>query len=308
MRRLGFDVSLKLLVEEQDVDYLKYVYGESFGNPGEDEDAEWVVCAREGDAPDRDLAANLRSAQPDLVLAVGVAAARRVVPHLAMTPMVLWSVGSLGGPREVFEKAALILGPSPDSIERMRWRFPRLIGKIHPVAVGRDWLRAEIASTAGPGSPWTARRLDVVFAAAFWDGRPKDLEAVVELSRRLSDLELGLVGEAPHGLSGIECYGLVVDRARYLSILGDARLMVCPSSSFSSCCLPLEEAAAMGCRLVCTPSCGNRGLLRSVRVAVSAAPRDLERAIRIALESEPPPREPAASEGFDDLMQILAVV
>jgi hypothetical protein len=341
MQRAGVEARLVLLVEERDLDYLEYVSGGRFGNPKDLPGVECILCAREeDDEPDRDVRTALETARPDVVLAIGTPAAARLLPHVGGTPVLLWATGQIDAPpkrrtwswprqplrdsryaeilrsptvwrswnRAVLEQCRLILAPSPDTVELLLHLYPRWQGKIHPLALHADWVASQTASDRSTGTSWDDRALDVVFVAARWDLESKNLSCIQDLRRRLPDLRLALVGEVISCPEGIECLGLIVDREQYLGVLCDSRVMACPTSAHSAHCSPLEEAAALGCRLVCTPHCGNRLLVPGAHVAESASAAHLEIAIRAALESEPTALERPAVEGFDELLQILAVI
>jgi hypothetical protein len=124
MRCHGLNVGYANIIDEQDLDYFKYVFGKDYGNPNGLDNVHNCDLTGPLNHPHPELTALLRDLSPDLMVGVGDIASRLMKRALPEKKLVF--LGGAGGQQV---KQAILEGKATDLVEQ-----ERIIGR----ALGRD--------------------------------------------------------------------------------------------------------------------------------------------------------------------------
>ncbi|KAA3634382.1 MAG: glycosyltransferase, partial [Proteobacteria bacterium] len=209
--------------------------------------------------------------------------------------------------RKVYERADLVITHAEVVARLARAFFPFANDAIHShVFWMHEWILDDARKHHDLARPFERRRIDVLFVASDWARATKNLGLVKEIAARLDGLSVHIAGELDDRLDGVTCHGLVTDRRRLFRLMGDSKVVVCPSR-YDAAPGVLFEAAAMGCSVVATPNCGNWRLCSDALLAPRLDPDDLAARARLGAARFHPPRL-EAFEGiaaYDELRHLL---
>jgi glycosyltransferase involved in cell wall biosynthesis len=292
-------------------------------------------------APQPELARIVRDVDPDVMLAVGDAAAVLLAHAAPERPLVFLLSGFrqmdhgirrgrvrdlqeqmarlrrgaippilFPAEAEAVDRSTLVLTHAPPVLEMARAFFRGGEGKIHPRIVWyAEWIHADALAYAGLARPWAERDVDVLFVANSWERPVKNYALVEEMGRRVPHLRLHVVGEVPRRHGGLVHHGVVADRRALFELVGRARVVASPSL-FDAAPGVLFEAATLGCNVVASRNCGNWRLCHDALLAEPLGPRvfadRLERAVAEPLESRL--EEFLQSGSLSDLVETVEVV
>jgi hypothetical protein len=347
MQADGVEVRYLTVIEERDEAYHRFVCGGDYGNPDGLDGASRCVLREPFEAPHPGLAAAIAEQSPSVVLAVGDLAAILATGSAGGVPVVLLLTGADDLPerrtpleaRPPFSRALhdaladkgsrtpwstaphpcfapvaartsyLIVAPSEPARQIFLASYPSFSGKTHPRPVAPvAWLERDLARFEELRRPWQERDIGAVFVANRWRRSVKGL-ALVEAIAGTLERPIVVVGEGARELRGVEKAGLETDRREYLSLLGRARAVVCPSN-FELSSTPLYEGVAMGCNAIASTDCGNVEVCDPGLVATPGDAASFAEKIERAWES--PGAEAASSpsgdEAYRDLIETLEVV
>jgi glycosyltransferase involved in cell wall biosynthesis len=286
----GLDVHLVNLVDGFDVPYLQYVLGPNYGNPKLLASVHNCVLTHPRQRRHEALARLVDDVSPDVVLARGDIAA--VLLRLAAPSARL--IYAAAGCQQVgfqmaqgrVDSALAILNRRPSTA-----RAPALISgreseaiasadlilvcsdllkalldhflpywhacKVFPDAIwSAEWIHEAAGAECVVAPPFAERSIDVLFVASSWSRVEKNLPMVRRIAASLPGFHIGIVGECDQPVPGATSYGFVVDSARVLAIMADAKALVCPSGFDASPGI-LFEASRIGCNVVASRNCGN---------------------------------------------------
>ncbi|HEY7530845.1 MAG TPA: hypothetical protein VIC56_09230 [Gemmatimonadota bacterium] len=304
LRERGLDASYVTIVDPSDLDFFRLLFGPAAGNPDGLDGVHTLVLRERLGAPQPELAALVRELDPDVILAVGDAAAYALGRAAPDRPLVFLASGfrqidqgvtlrrvrdlqeqmarirrgvalSLIYPSEAdaVERATLVMTHAPPVLEMARAFFPGYAGKIHPRVVWyAEWIHADALAFADLARPWDDRDVDVLFVANSWERAVKNWPLVEEMGRRLPGLRLHVVGEVPRRAPGLTYHGMLTDRRRVFELMGRARAVASPSV-FDAAPGILFEAATLGCNVVASMNCGNWELCDESLLAHPFTPR-----------------------------------
>jgi glycosyltransferase involved in cell wall biosynthesis len=289
MQRDGLDVHLVNLVDRFDVPYLQYVLGADYGNPRSLPNVRNCVLTTRS-RPEDALVRLIDDVSPDVIMARGDIATVLIKRAAPGVPVIYGAAGcqqvglqmSLGRadtalgilgrrPRTV-RAPALIAGRESEAVaaadlvlacsDLLKALLDHFLPywhacKVFPPAIwSAEWIQEAAAAEEVVGAPFAERSIDVLFVASSWARVEKNLPMVKRIVSGLPGLAIGIVGECDPAVPGATCYGFVADRALLLGLLGDAKVLVCPSGFDASPGI-LFEAASMGCNVVASRNCGN---------------------------------------------------
>lgn len=293
LQRRGLPVAYVNLIPAEHESFFHSTFGPSLGNPSGLRDVHncWVQFPPFSDQAD--LGKLLASLQPQQLVGCGYIAAwllHRMAPQLPLTFLTagfrwaqdlisdgifpdfislrdhLRAYGSQGLPpfharqREAFLACQRCLTHADMIGELYRLSFPNQQHKLHPrVLWMADISFAEAAAYGKLCRPFAERRLDLLFVASRWDRPEKNFPMLQAIASACPHLRVGIVGLCEQPPALCECFGMLTERAEVLKLLGDARVLVCPSI-FDAAPGILYEGAAMGCNLVASQNCGNWSL------------------------------------------------
>lgn len=341
LRERGLDTSYLTLVDPEDADFFRLLFGPDAANPLGLDGVHPVLLNERLAAPQPELSRLVRDLDPDVMLAVGDAAALLLARAAPERPLVFLAAGfrqmdhgirrrnvrdlkeqmariRRGGvppiihpsEAEAVERATLVVTHAPPVLEMARAFFPGYEGKIHPRVVWyAEWIHADARSFADRSRPWAERDVAVLFIANSWERPVKNYGLVEEMGRRVPHLRLHVVGEVPRRGHGLVHHGMLADRGTLFDLMGRARVVASPSL-FDAAPGILFEAATLGCNVVASRNCGNWELCHESLLAEPLEPGvfadRLERAAAEPLESRL--GDFLASGSLRDLAETLEVL
>lgn len=277
----GLDVHYLNLVPAGDVDRFRALYGPRWENPRDLHSVHTCILAGPLYEERPELTAQLEVIAPDLTVGVGDIATylmKRARPDgelLFLTtgsqqvdkrvPFTEQGIGGNGGrpatpdrkEREAVALSDRILTHSEMTRDVYRHFYPEAAHKIDLRVVWfAEWIHQEAAEHAHLGRPFADRSIDALFIANDWSRVEKSYPLVASIAARLNGLSVHVVGAVPEEIPSARYHGVVASRAELFAIMGDARVVVSPSS-FDAAPGILFEASAMGCNVVASRNCGN---------------------------------------------------
>ncbi len=295
MQKDGLDVSYLNLIEEQDVEYYRYVFGEHFGNPKCLAKVYNCVLSEPLLVPHHELDACISGLSPDIFLGFGYIAAlllKRSAPdkrliflttgcEQAKNYIAMNRFGKLTSERDLITLSEFIhrVKGSPILFHKLekktveisdliithsdiikflyRYFFPYQSGKIHSdVMWFAEWIYREALDYSGSKKTFFERDIDIVFVASSWGRLEKNYSLVKKIISRCKSLNIHIVGEVENKISYANYHGLITDREELLVLLGRSKTIVCPSL-FDAAPGILFEASAMDCNIIASGNCGN---------------------------------------------------
>lgn len=289
----GFDVAYINLINQDDEDYFRFVYGDRIGNPGQLENVYNCILRGPLFSSHPELTKLIEELAPDLMLGDGFIAALLMKKAFPGRPMLL-STNALSqatryvalhpkrqnvlddlkragsrlpclNPREkeAFERSDFIITHSDMVRDFVCQIFPRFIGKVYSNIVWRaEWIVQNAEVYKSLARPFAERDIDLIFIASSWQRPEKNLAMVKKLVSRNRSLDIHIVGELDKQLGATTCHGLVSNRQDLFALLGRTRTLVCPSL-FDAAPGVLFEASVMGCNVVAAKNSGNWQLCNS---------------------------------------------
>lgn len=289
MQADSLDVAFLNIIDEQDVDYFRYVFGESFGNPKSLPNVHNCILRGPLFYPHPELTDLIKDLAPDIFVGVGYIAAlltKRAEPEIPLAYLttgcsqaqlfiekkppndciaLIQLLNRLKGlppimndqEREAVRTAELIITHSHLTKELYGLFFPSQVGKTYSDIVWfADWIYKSAFEYSELCQPFSEREIDVLFIASIWDRPVKNYKIVKELISRLRGLSIHIVGETTEVLTEAKHHGFVPKREEVFTLLANAKTIVCPSALDAAPGI-LFEASAMGCNIITSKNCGN---------------------------------------------------
>ena len=278
MQADGLEVAYVNLLERQDIDFFKFVFGEEFGNPKSLERVKNIIVDGPVFASDPQVAPLPDRLAPNVTVGIGFAAALWVKRAAPKTPLVFIPTTCLyipnrapkrkhffpraRGPRpnrpavvSAAEKEAaaiseLIITPSPVIKDSFTISYPWVANKIYADVIwDAEWRCEGVPARSELNRDFSKRDIDVLFVATSWENPEKNYPLVKRLIPRLKGVNAHVVGEVPEKIPRASHHGLVIDANEYYGLLGRAKTIVCPAV-FDPLPEALIEASLMGCNIV----------------------------------------------------------
>lgn len=310
------------LISAEHRDFYLYKFGEHWKNPLGLPRVSTCYLPPTLEAQRESLHRFLQQCCPSLVLAVGYVAGRLL--HSQGFPVIYLAWGcremtarieqgsfvagdslqdvrpaKAGGETEVVDGVDYLVCDSPLTVEAFTRFWPAQSGKIHPISLSLErFQEAEARRYLGFSKPFEERSIDLMFSASNWERETKNFPFAKQLKKRFPHLRVKFLGEGP-----VDCVeGLVASREKYFRLLGNTKVLVCPSV-FDSAPGVLYEARQMGCNVVASRGCGNAflagetGLVRGAGIEEYIEP--INKALTRPLSPFPAP------ENHRDIMEEL---
>jgi len=185
--------------------------------------------------------------------------------------------------------------------------FPEAGHKLHPRVVSfAEWICRESRRHAPLRRPFSSRAIDVLFVANSWTRPEKNYPLVRRIAAALPEASVHIVGDVPEPVPGAHHHGFLADRERVMGLMGDARVVACPST-FDSAPGVLFEAAVLGANIVASGNCGNWSVCHPDLVARPPSAESFVAAVQAAIARPYPSRLETYLDGqsFADLMDAL---
>ena len=290
MQRDGYAVHYCNLIEQQDEDYYRYIFGKDFGNPKQLNNVHTISLRLPLYRSHIELSERIAEIKPDVLLGSGFIAAhlmkkscpekrtiflttgcqqmkeliirKRAKDFMELENKLNGAIGNL----DIFspeERAALDLcdliitnsGMTDFLFEKF---FPSYTGKIYSDVIWfSEWIYEDALAYSHFKKPFEERNIDVLFISSSWSRPEKGFEFVKQVLYKLSGMKIHIVGESEeaHSLQAV-CHGVMRNRSELFTLLGKAKTVVCPSL-FDAAPGILFEGSAMDCNLVTSKNCGN---------------------------------------------------
>ena len=318
LRAGGADVAFVNLVDEQDAEFFRLVFGEAYGNPRRLDFVRNCILHGPLYHPHPELGALVREHAPDVAIGVGYIAAlllKRAAPEVKtvfLTSGCQQAKDAITGgrasdylaisreiergirrphitcvqEREAIEIADLVVVHSEMTRRLFEYYFPYSTGKIlGPVLSFAPWIYGEAREHAALGRPFDERDIDALFVASAWSRPEKNFAFVKEIAARLPGARIHIAGEAEEKVPNAVHAGLVAEREAMFALMGRARAVVCPSS-FDTAPGILFEASALGCNVVASENCGNAALCDDALRVREFSPAEFVERTRSALATK----------------------
>lgn len=285
LRQDNFDVAYVNLIDGQDADYFRYIFGDNFGNPDRLPHVHNLILREPLYGPQPDLAQLLDEKSPQLMMGVDSIASllmKKAAPNrklifmtagcqslqdlifrtdhdfLSQTKFFSDSLNPILNRRELqaVELADLIIPHSDHTYFLYRHFYPSYEGKIlSDVIWMAEWIYKEARKYSPMRKPFSERNIDVLFLASSWSRAEKNYALVEEIAAR-SKCRLHVLGEVDKQIPGVTHYPLAMNRQMVFELMGRAKTLVCPSI-FDAAPGILFEASAMECNVIASKNCGN---------------------------------------------------
>ncbi len=289
MKQDGVDVSFLNLIEEPDAHYFKYVYGEQFGNPGSLDPVYNCILNESRANSQPALTETLLKLSPDLMIGVGLIAARVMKRALPQKRLLFLTSNckraqefvlrkerrdSIGLTKllqepdrrfhfyDISENAAveisdLIITHSDMTLFFFQNLYRAQIGKIYPEVIWKaEWMLEGATAYTRLQKPFESRDIDVLFVASKWNRPEKNYEFVRRIAKDCRDLNIHIAGEVVRKDLSVTYHGLVAGTEDLFSLFGRAKTVVNPSRIDAAPGV-LFQAAVMDCNIVASKNCGN---------------------------------------------------
>jgi glycosyltransferase involved in cell wall biosynthesis len=289
LRASGLDVVFVNLIDEQDGEFFRHVFGPSYGNPrGLDAVFNCHLSGRlYGDHPE--LETLLEQQAPDVMIGIGFIAALLLARAGHGRKLVFLTSGcqqtknaimrgnardyldvkremdrGIRRPkitsleeRDAVDAADLIVFHSGMTRALYAHYYPYHAGKFAPQTLSfARWIHADAAEHAGVAKPFDERDIDVLFVASDWRRAEKNFAFVEKIAGKAIGRRIDVIGEFEKAARGATHHGLIADRRETFALMGRARTVACPSR-FDTAPGVLFEASALGCNVVASENCGN---------------------------------------------------
>jgi glycosyltransferase involved in cell wall biosynthesis len=153
--------------------------------------------------------------------------------------------------------ADVVLTHSPMIRELYCRLYPDHADRIHPEVFSfAEWIGEDAAEFSTLSLPFDQRDIDALFIASSWRRPEKNAGLVAEITSRLRDHSVHVIGEFAEPFPGATNHGFVGSRAEMFEIMGRTRTVVSPSF-FDAAPGVLFEGSVMGCNVVTSRNCGN---------------------------------------------------
>ena len=290
MQRQGFDVHCLNIIDEQDENYFKYMYGENYGNPKHLHNVHNCVLRNSLFAPHPELEDFIRNIGPDIMVGVGYIASFVMKKADPTKNLLFFASGSYQVVQSIARKKVkdainlekLVKHTRDDRIEIFNTRdkkaadasdliiansdmgkifyqkfFPSCIEKIYENTIwAAEWIYKSAKEYSRFKKDFDSRDIDILFISSIWSRPEKNYKLVKKIASRCKDLKIHIVGEVERKLSCANYHGLITKREELFSLLGRTKTIVCPSLWDSAPGI-LFEASAMDCNIIASKNCGN---------------------------------------------------
>jgi len=343
MRGHGLNAGHVNIIDEQDPDYFRYVFGENYGNPEGLDNVHNCHLTGPLNGPHPELTALLRNLSPDVMVAVGDIAARlmkrahpeiklvflgggggqqvkqailkgkitdlieqeRTIGHASSRPKIL-----AAGENEAIATSDLIIAHSEMTVSLFRYFFPSYVRKLYPDVIWfAEWIYEEALTYSELARPFAQREIDVLFISNSWERKEKNYGLVKEIVSQLGGSEIHIVGEVVDRIPSATYHGLLTRCDEVFRLMGNAKAVVCPSL-FDTAPGILFEASAMGCNIVASKNCGNWRICNdALLVDPCAADTFVEKtALAISRKLQDNMRVFLQSNSYENLVETLSVL
>jgi glycosyltransferase involved in cell wall biosynthesis len=338
MQRDGLDVAYVNLVSEADEVFLRYMFGDNFGNPRSLKNVHTCILNDPLWRGHTSLADLIGALTPDLLFGFGFVAARLLKLAAPSKPLIFMTSGSrqvkhlieTGAVRDfmAFERSVTrgIIFPVQDDQEQraaeacelivihsplvrfaFEHLFPAHVGKVYSNLISvADFIYPEAEQFNDLKRPFAHRDIDVIFIASSWNRPEKNYGLVRKIASCCKGLNVHIVGNVNQPHLPAQHHGVVVRRADLYELLGRSKTIVCPSLIDPAPGI-LFEASAMGCNVIASPNCGNWQLCNEQLLADRCS---LDAFLsRITLSSTGPYKDNQERfrGGYEDLVDTLSV-
>lgn len=287
----GIDVHYVNIISPEDHVYYKYVFGENYGNPRELENLNNCVLKKRlfSNEPHKEILEIVDDFKPDIILAVNYIAALLLKIAAPKIPLIFYTSGCTQvqsqladhsikdmssyikrvknankAPKifhvreeQAVQKANLILSHSDDILTLMRYFYPQYSGKLYDEVIWKaEWIYQDALAYSALSKPFKSREIDVIFIASVWSRVQKNYVLLKKLLPKINNHKVHVVGEVEQEFDFVTYHGIVADRYELFTLMGNSRVVACPSS-FDPAPGILFEASALGCNIVGSKNCGN---------------------------------------------------
>ena len=289
MRSDGLDVTYLNIIAENDVDYLKYVFGENFGNPKGLQNVYNYLQNVPYNHLNPELSSFINKVSPDIIVGVGWIAAllmKRAAPKKNLIYITTgceqikayikrkqmrdfisfydYARKSKNRPglssRQEYEAVNIsnfVITHSNSNLFLYQYFFHSQVGKIYNHVIWfAEWIYEDALDYSRLKKPFSEREIDVIFVASDWSRPEKNYKLVKKIVSRLRGLNIHIVGEAEKKHANAKHHGLIARRGELFNLLGNTKTIVSPSLCDAAPGI-LFEASAMGCNIITSKNCGN---------------------------------------------------
>ncbi len=331
----GYSVHFWHLIALAEEGYYQYLFGDSYGNPGQLANVKNV-------APDKSsLKPAVQNLKPEIIVAFSKEAVLAIGPAAPDIPL-LYLLDGLGQikqqirnsyikdlvafqrkPREEdkrlhiydpVEKKALmrcdIAIPNNELLKAyLPAYFPTLLSQIYREAIGWGQFFFQAAEKyKNYRKPFTARSIDLLFIACDWNAPDKNYADAMRIARRFRKQTVHLIGNVKPSLetAHVHYHGVIANREAFFKILGNSKTVICPVL-FATAPGSLYEAIAMGCNIVTSKNCASWALCNEALLADPFSLRQFREKINLSLQQEFPANSDARQQ-VDSYLKLQEII
>ena len=290
MQSDGLAVSYLNLIDEQDVDYYRYVFGEYFGNPKSM--ANVYNCVLKGQVydPHPELDNTINDLSPDILVGIGYLAAFLMKRAAPKKHMIFITSGCQQAKDYIDRNRAKDFISLSDNIKHAKGipvLFPSLeldalrnsdfiithsdmtmflfqhffppsqVEKIYTDVIWfAEWIYKDALDYSSLKKTFFERAIDILFIASAWSRPEKNYKMVEKIVLRCKGFNIHIVGAVEKKVAGARHHGVIMKREDLFNLMGNTKTIVCPSL-FDAAPGILFEAPAMGCNIIASKNCGN---------------------------------------------------
>jgi glycosyltransferase involved in cell wall biosynthesis len=334
----GLDVAYVNLVSKADEVFLRYVFGDNFGNPRSLENVHTCVLDNPLWRSHPGLADLIGALAPDFLFGFGFTAGHllklaapgkplafmtsgsRQVQHLIDTGAIRdfmafeWSVKrgivfpvQNAQERWAVEACDLIIVNSPFVRFAFDHFFSAYAGKVYSNIISvADLIYPEAEQFKDLKRPFAHRDIDVIFIASSWNRPEKNYRLVRKIVSHCEGLNIHIVGEVQRPRLSAQHHGVITRREDLYELLGRTKTIVCPSLADAAPGV-LFEASAMGCNVIASPNCGNWQLCNEQLLADRCSRDVFVSRIKRSLTGPYKDNQENFRGGYADLVDTLSV-
>jgi len=341
----GLDVHLLNIIDQEDYDYFKFIYGDRMGNPNRLDNVHNCVLQQAeffADPFQTALPGTILDISPDIAIGMDCIPTLLLKKSVPEVPVIFLACGSEQArlhtrsrrtkdvislmeslesadypPANFFAREVesvsscdLIVANSDLTRDLYHYFYPGMAGKIGSrIGWFSEWICEDAAQFSDLARPFSKREFDVLFIANSWSRRVKNYPMAEQIISDCRDLKICVMGRFERRSKHAIHTGFIDSRRDLFAIMGNARSVV-STSVLDTAPGILFEAAVMGCNVVASRNCGNWRLCHPDLLVEPYSREAFSDSIRLAAEQ--PYKSNLdyfqESNSYQDLLDTVAVL
>lgn len=317
MQSDGYKVNYLNIINELDLEYFIYLYGDDFGNPKSLDNVHNVIVEGKLFKLHENLTEFVSDMSPDIIISIGYIAAYLLKVPYPQSSVIYLTTGCAQiknylekdskidsieiekrlrnidlpviynqNELKAVDKSDLIITHSQIIFDYYSIFFPLYTTKIHPEVFSfASYIYDDASDYKYMYKAFDRRKVDVLFVSSSWNRVEKNFQMAKRIAESLPNCNVQIIGETKGNIKNAIHHGIVTDREKLFEIMADTKTIVCPSK-FDAAPGVLFEGSALGCNLVTSKNCGNWDLCNPQLLVENYDVKHFVDKINLSLESE----------------------